>query len=142
MGDALGRVLWALLLAGALAGCAAAIARNPVPASLEGDVQVVGMGPAPIRFWGDQLPPNADALVKEKWAQVRASRPELIGRGKRPVVNFLALSGGGSDGAFGAGILAGWTASGKRPEFDLVTGVSTGALTAPFAFLGPTTTRP
>src|SRR3990170_457084 len=137
MGDALGRVLWALLLVVALAGCAAAIARNPVPASLEGDVEVVGMGPAPIRFWGDQLPPNSDALVKEKWAQVRASRPELIGRGKRPVVNFLALSGGGSDGAFGAGILAGWTASGTRPEFDLVTGVSTGALTAPFAFLGP-----
>src|SRR6185369_7856142 len=50
---------------------------------------------------------------------------------------FLALSGGGSDGAFGAGVLAGWTASGRRPEFDLVTGVSTGALTAPFAFLGP-----
>jgi hypothetical protein len=122
-------------MAGVLAGCAAAIARNPVPASLEGDAQVVGMGPTTIRFWGDQLPPNADALVREKWAQTRAARPELA-RG-RPVVNFLALSGGGSDGAFGAGVLGGWTASGKRPEFDLVTGVSTGALTAPFAFLGP-----
>ncbi len=127
----------ALLFAGALAGCAAAIARNPVPASLEGEAEVVGMGPAPIRFWGDQLPPNADALVKEKWAQVRANRPELLRGGKRPVVNFLALSGGGSDGAFGAGVLNGWTAAGTRPEFDLVTGVSTGALTAPFAFLGP-----
>ena len=95
------------------------------------------MGQAPIRFWGDELPPNADALVKEKWAQVRANRPELLRKGKRPVVNFLALSGGGSDGAFGAGLLGGWTASGNRPEFDLVTGVSTGALTAPFAFLGP-----
>ena len=133
----MGRVLWALLLALALAGCAAAIARNPVPSSLEGEAEVVGMGSAPIRFWGDQLPPNSDALVKEKWAQVRASRPELLGKGRRPVVNFLALSGGGSDGAFGAGVLSGWTASGKRPEFDVVTGVSTGALTAPFAFLGP-----
>jgi hypothetical protein len=131
------RVLRALLLAGALAGCAVAIARNPVPAALEGSAEVVGMGPTPIRFWGDQLPPNADALVKEKWAQVRANRPELLAKGRRPVVNFLALSGGGSDGAFGAGVLAGWTASGARPEFDLVTGVSTGALTAPFAFLGP-----
>jgi len=45
--------LWALLLASALASCAAAIARNPVPQSLEGDVEVVGMGQAPIRFWGD-----------------------------------------------------------------------------------------
>ncbi len=95
------------------------------------------MGAAPIRFWGDQLPPNSDAIVKEKWAQVRANRPELLAKGRRPVVNFLALSGGGSDGAFGAGVLGGWTASGKRPEFDVVTGVSTGALTAPFAFLGP-----
>jgi len=125
MGDALGRVLGVLLLAVTLAGCAAAIARNPVPASLEGDVEVVGMGPTPIRFWGDQLPPNSDAIVKEKWAQVRANRPELLSKGRRPVVNFLALSGGGSDGAFGAGVLAGWTASGKRPECDLVAGVST-----------------
>lgn len=131
------RVVWALLVAGALAGCASAIARNPVPATLEGQAEVVGMGQAPIRFWGDELPPNADALVKEKWAQVRANRPELLRQGKRPVINFLALSGGGSDGAFGAGLLGGWTASGTRPEFDLVTGVSTGALTAPFAFLGP-----
>jgi hypothetical protein len=98
------------------------------------------MGPAPIRFWGDQLPPNADAIVKEKWAQVRASRPELPNKNKRPVVNFVALSGGGSDGAFGAGVLGGWTASGKRPEFDLVTGVSTGAHPSPFS--DRNTTRP
>jgi hypothetical protein len=125
------------MLAAGLAACAAAVARNPLPPALESQASVVGMGAAPIRFWGDQLPPNADAIVKEKWAQVRASRPERLANGRRPVVNFLALSGGGSDGAFGAGLLAGWTASGKRPEFDLVTGVSTGALTAPFAFLGP-----
>jgi Patatin-like phospholipase len=133
----LGRVSWVWLLALALAGCGAAIARNPVPASLENQATVVGMGPSPIRFWGDELPPNADRLVQEKWAQVRASRPEMVRGGKRPVVNFLALSGGGADGAFGAGLLGGWTASGTRPEFDIVTGVSTGALTAPFAFLGP-----
>jgi hypothetical protein len=52
-------------------------------------------------------------------------------------VTYLAVSGGGSDGAFGAGLLNGWTARGDRPKFDLVTGISTGALTAPFAFLGP-----
>jgi len=50
---------------------------------------------------------------------------------------FLALSGGGADGAFGAGILNGWTESGQRPEFTVVSGASTGALMAPFAFLGP-----
>jgi hypothetical protein len=50
--------------------------------------------------------------------------------------HFLALSGGGDDGAFGAGLLVGWSAHGNRPQFDMVTGVSTGALSAPFAFLG------
>jgi predicted acylesterase/phospholipase RssA len=53
-----------------------------------------------------------------------------------PVLDLLAVSGGGEDGAFGAGLLNGWTAHGTRPTFELVTGVSTGALTAPFAFLG------
>lgn len=49
---------------------------------------------------------------------------------------ILALSGGGANGAYGAGLLVGWTERGDRPEFDIVTGVSTGALAAPYAFLG------
>ncbi|GAB6843291.1 putative acylesterase/phospholipase RssA [Methylorubrum rhodinum] len=56
---------------------------------------------------------------------------------KRQAFSYLALSGGGGDGAYGAGVLNGWTASGTRPEFTIVSGVSTGALIAPFAFLGP-----
>jgi predicted acylesterase/phospholipase RssA len=52
------------------------------------------------------------------------------------VVTYLALSGGGGDGAYGAGVLNGWTAAGTRPKFSVVSGVSTGALIAPFAFLG------
>jgi len=51
--------------------------------------------------------------------------------------DLLALSGGGADGAYGAGVLVGWTEKGDRPEFEVVTGVSTGALMAPFAFIGP-----
>ena len=55
-------------------------------------------------------------------------------------INILAMSGGGDKGAFGAGFLVGWGQSTdesyRRPEFDAVTGVSTGALLAPFAFLG------
>jgi hypothetical protein len=50
---------------------------------------------------------------------------------------WLAISGGGSDGAYGAGVLTGWSEAGTRPEFAVVTGVSIGALIAPFAFLGP-----
>jgi hypothetical protein len=51
--------------------------------------------------------------------------------------NVLVLSGGGMNGAYTAGVLKGWTASGTRPQFDVVTGISTGALAAPYAFLGP-----
>jgi hypothetical protein len=50
---------------------------------------------------------------------------------------FLAVSGGSDNGAFGAGLINGWTTTGTRPQFSIVTGVSTGALIAPFAFLGP-----
>lgn len=50
--------------------------------------------------------------------------------------SILALSGGGANGAYGAGMLVGWSQRGDRPEFDIVTGVSTGALAAPYAFLG------
>jgi predicted acylesterase/phospholipase RssA len=53
-----------------------------------------------------------------------------------PGYDILAVSGGGEDGAFGAGLLCGWSEQGSRPVFNWVTGVSTGALTAPFAFLG------
>jgi predicted acylesterase/phospholipase RssA len=51
-------------------------------------------------------------------------------------INILALSGGGPDGAFAAGLLNGWSTTGTRPQFQLVTGISIGALIAPFAFLG------
>ena len=57
--------------------------------------------------------------------------------GALPPASYLAISGGGDNGAFGAGLLTGWSATGDRPTFKLVAGVSTGALIAPFAFLGP-----
>ena len=117
----------------ALVACAS-LPRDPVPPQLVDDAAV--LEGADVRFWGDRAPPNMDALAAEKWAQVRATRPYLLTKGKRPTISFLAISGGGSDGAFGAGLLTGWSARGNRPEFDIVTGVSTGALTAPFAFLG------
>ncbi len=53
-----------------------------------------------------------------------------------PKKSILVLSGGGSYGAYSAGVLVGWTATGTRPEFDVVTGISTGALIGAFAFLG------
>ena len=68
------------------------------------------------------------------------SPPVLRGRGELPNggrFDVLVLSGGGGDGAFGAGVLNAWSDHGGRPEFGLVTGISTGALIAPYAFLGP-----
>src|SRR5713226_94861 len=56
-----------------------------------------------------------------------------------PPESLLAISGGGDNGAFGAGVLVGWSESGARPSFKIVTGISTGALIAPLAFVGPTT---
>ena len=51
--------------------------------------------------------------------------------------NYSVISGGGGGGAYGPGLLNGWTEMGDRPEFQIVTGISTGTLIAPFAFLGP-----
>jgi hypothetical protein len=125
--------LWGAALA-ALAACAS-LPRDPVTPEMEDKVSVLDH--VQVRYWGDRAPPNMAALAAEKWAQVRSTRPALVKAGAHPQISFLAVSGGGSDGAFGAGLLVGWTARGDRPEFDIVTGVSTGALTAPFAFLGP-----
>lgn len=72
-----------------------------------------------------------DAMERQRRAR------GLKSLGDMPQLQLLAISGGGENGAFGAGLLCGWTAQGTRPVFDLVTGISTGALTAPFAFLGP-----
>jgi predicted acylesterase/phospholipase RssA len=69
-------------------------------------------------------------------SSVEVARRLQAALGERPL-SILALSSGGASGAFGAGALAGLTTSGTRPEFTVVTGVSSGALVAPFAFLGP-----
>ncbi len=67
-------------------------------------------------------------------AEMQPNLPMVPPTGK--IYNILALSGGGKYGAFSAGVLKGWTESGTRPEFDLVTGVSTGSIVAVYAFLG------
>lgn len=121
------------LLATLVSGCAT-MPRDPVLPQYADYAAVLDGGQ--FRYWGDHAPTNIAALQAEKWAQIKAARPQLL-RQAHPQISFLAVSGGGSDGAFGAGVLVGWTARGNRPEFDIVTGVSTGALTAPFAFLGP-----
>ena len=112
-------------------GCISLQVRHPLPEHLLDQVQVAGM--PGIRDWGDVHSENLEQSALESIQQELAANHGKL----EPEVNFLALSGGGGDGAFGAGILCGWTAAGTRPRFKLVTGISAGALIAPFAFLGP-----
>ncbi|WP_050400487.1 patatin-like phospholipase family protein [Bradyrhizobium embrapense] len=72
-----------------------------------------------------------------RYADEPASKFRLEKNTVAPIKTYLALSGGGADGAYGVGVLNGWTAAGNRPSFSVVSGVSTGGLIAPFAFLGP-----
>lgn len=126
------RRLISLSGAGLLAGCAGSTVdslRVPVPEALLATTDVPGY--ARIRYWGDDANGINQETISEIAAQQRASGNMSLNR------SFLSVSGGGSDGAFGAGLLSGWTASGARPEFTIVTGISTGSLIAPFALLGP-----
>jgi hypothetical protein len=125
------KLLITLLLVLVVQGCASVPERNPLPEEKYADSQVQGIPYA--RFWSDEAPPFADELMSASPQELQARFPALVGR----ELIFLALSGGGQNGAFGAGLLNGWSAAGTRPEFSGVTGISAGALMAPFAYLGP-----
>ena len=127
-------LLVALSLSAGLFGCASTERRPAVPFELSTQANVVGF-PAGIRYF-----PRDATDVREFERDFLASNEaekKFLGVDELPPNSFLAISGGGDNGAFGAGLLNGWTKAGTRPEFKLVTGVSTGALIAPFAFLGP-----
>jgi predicted acylesterase/phospholipase RssA len=113
-------------------GCVALRPQPPLPAALEHEVRVPGF-PEDVRAWADQPNKGLTRSAVESIQEERAAYGDAIL--KKPVA-LLALSGGGDNGAFGAGVLCGWTEHGDRPRFKLVTGISTGALIAPFAFLG------
>ena len=127
-------LLLVFLLISVVSGCAKAPLFNSVPKEFVERSEIAGM--TQIRTWGDHV---------DEWyidSLVNSVHQEIAYYSKHPdeqppnTVDILALSGGGSDGAFGAGLLCGWSAKGDRPKFKLVTGISTGALIAPIAFLG------
>ncbi len=89
-----------------------------------------------IRDWGDEAPTDMRAEVAGLTDKLRRRYATAITNGTATTLDHLAISGGGEDGAFGAGLLLGWSERGDRPEFQTVTGVSVGAIIAPFAFLG------
>ncbi len=115
--------------AAALSGCADEPVLPPIPEELVDAAVVPGFGS--IRQWGDLADPTAQAAVPGP------DRPGLPDGSQRGPLNVLAISGGAANGGFAAGLVTGWTETGKRPTFHVVTGVSVGALEAPFAFLGP-----
>ena len=112
-----------------LLGCSALERKSAVPAQSLSKAEIAGL-PSVRYLISTQA--GVDALVADA-TQVEAGRGKNAFQGD---ANYLALSGGGDDGAFGAGLLVGWSKQGSRPSFNLVTGISTGALIAPFAYLG------
>lgn len=117
-------------------GCGTVRGRHPVPPVLQDEARVVGM--PDIRGYADSPDDSMYKSAVESLRQELAAQPgKPAGVFATPTVDILAISGGGADGAFGAGLLCGWTEHGDRPQFKLVTGISTGSLIAPFAFLGP-----
>ena len=116
-------------------GCTQKFDRKGVPAELV--EQAEPLAPHNVREWGDKIDPAmVEAGMSKQAAILRERFADDFAAGVTPRLSYLLLSGGGQHGAFGAGVLRGWTESGTRPKFDAVSGVSTGALIAPFAFLG------
>lgn len=117
-----------------LSACTTASRMPAVPASV---AQGANLGIGQVRYLVARESDSFAAEARSALAKEQAWRASQGDTGALPPAYFLAISGGGDNGAYGAGLLNGWTAAGTRPEFKVVTGVSTGALIAPFAFLGP-----
>ena len=114
-----------LLVVIALVGCSS-LPRTQFTAHDDAIAQVPGIPGA--RFWADAAPEDLRLAMHLEAMRAYANRTGTM--------SLLALSGGASDGAFGAGVLTGLSAAHARPQFTFVSGVSAGALIAPFAFLG------
>ncbi|MGF1594707.1 MAG: patatin-like phospholipase family protein [Kiloniellaceae bacterium] len=127
-------LLAAIFLPLLLIACTGPVRLSAVPD--EHTTQAIVPGIPEARFWVDK---EIEPFLREALHSFERERAYLAGTGHSgalPPVSFLAVSGGGDNGAFGAGLLKGWTEHGGRPVFKAVTGVSTGALIAPLAFLG------
>jgi predicted acylesterase/phospholipase RssA len=118
-----------------LAGCASPPRLPALPLALASETNPFDIPNA--RYYPDTDGKRLEALGRISIEKERRAIGAKTSSQDLPTANFLAISGGGDNGAFGAGLLCGWSKRGDRPNFKLVTGVSTGALSAPFVFLGP-----
>jgi hypothetical protein len=120
-----------------LMGACTSLPRNPLPLGEMADAQIPQFDDVrTVGFYGQARQEAFEADLVKSWAP---DKPDHYCGGSDDAARvhcILVVSGGGGFGSFGAGILNGWTASGKRPNFKMVTGISTGGLIAPFAFLG------
>jgi hypothetical protein len=123
----------ALLAQGLVAACATPKRLPAVPGPLTLQAQTIIPN---ARFYPDRAEPALLRGILDTTQREAAWLAKSGQTGPLPPVAYLTISGGGGDGAFAAGLLNGWTEAGTRPVFKLVTGVSTGALIAPFAFVG------
>ena len=128
-------VIQLMVLTLLLQGCSIPGRLAAVPKEETAQAQIPGLSGVRYLANGDMTQFMVD--LKAGISSELAYRAKTGQQGPLPPANYLAISGGGDDGAYGAGLLCGWTKAGNRPEFKLVTGISTGALIAPFAFLGP-----
>jgi predicted acylesterase/phospholipase RssA len=117
------------------AGCAAPLRLNAVPAEATTRAYIPEL-PGVRYVVPEEGEEFAEDAALSGIAELEALTEAGWTGGDAPPASFLAVSGGGDKGAFAAGLLCGWTEFGDRPEFKGVTGISTGALIAPFAFLG------
>jgi predicted patatin/cPLA2 family phospholipase len=129
----------ALLVLVAMTACTGRERLAAVPSTLTEQATVLGIANA--RFWADtqgheMVREGMLALARERASQVVQASHDALPDAALGSASYLAVSGGGDNGAFGAGLLVGWSENGTRPSFKLVTGISAGALIAPFAFLG------
>lgn len=129
------RLTWLVLIATtALSlGACSTLLRNPVPLNIQDNPSIAGY--EDIRYFPLTDPEPIREAIRQAYLAETPGSYETLPDGSH-LYSYLAVSGGGSDGAFGTGILNGWSEHGDRPKFKVVTGVSTGALIAPFAFLG------
>ncbi|WVH10115.1 MAG: hypothetical protein EoVTN8_1672 [Fluviibacter phosphoraccumulans EoVTN8] len=123
------QLVFGALIAGALAACTTLDRKNAVPQALTTESYIENMPGVRYKIWSRS---GIQAMIDD----IRRGHDKPMALIDPDHASYLALSGGGDNGAFGAGLLTGWTERGDHPEFRLVTGVSTGAMIAPFAFLG------
>ncbi len=126
------RFAWLILIIFVISGCASV--RHAIPPDLLSSARVYGM--QDIRAFSGSPSDSFKRDFVKLLEQESKGEGSFFDFNSKQTFYMLAISGGAAEGAYGAGLLSGWSESGTRPVFKVVTGISTGAIIAPFAFLG------